>query len=74
MIKQETFQTTHLMNVLGKTGLNKPAELRIEVERFMAHELPAGTVISVAETRDLYASSVTVWYRVEPRPGDASGR
>ncbi len=64
MIKHRTFQTTHLMNALGKIGLNKLSELRAEAERF-ARDLPAGAIISVAETRDTYASTVTVWYRCE---------
>ena len=74
MIQQKTFQTMHLMNVLGKTGLNKLAELRIEAERFMAHELPAGAVVSVTETRDLYASTVTVWYQVKPSATGDNGQ
>jgi hypothetical protein len=64
MIKHRTFQTTHLMNVLGRPGMDKLEELRADAERFAA-DLPAGAVISVTETRDQYASTVTVWYRSE---------
>ena len=62
MIKHRTFQTTHLMNVLGKLGLEKLEVLRRDTERFAA-ALPAGAIISVTETRDMYASTVTVWYQ-----------
>ena len=61
MIRHKTFQTTHLMNVLGSQGMKRLGELRAEAQYF-ASNLPADSVISIAETRDMYASTVTVWY------------
>jgi hypothetical protein len=67
MIKHKTFQTTHLLNVLGTLGLNKLEELRAQAERYIVENLQAGKVVSITETRDLYASSVTIWYQSQER-------
>jgi hypothetical protein len=63
MIAHKTFTATHLVNVLGRAGLERLEKLREEAERYIADRIREEDVVAVAETRDLYASSVTVWYR-----------
>ena len=67
MIKHKTFQATHLLNFIGMAGLDKMEELRAQAERYIAENLQADRVVFISETRDPYASSVTVWYQSEKR-------
>ena len=55
------------MNFMGTAGLNKLEELRTQAERFIATEIPADSIVSISESRDAYASSVTIWYLAEKR-------
>jgi hypothetical protein len=63
MIAHKTFRVRHLLNFAGLTALQKSEELREMVEQFISKELREEDVLSIAETRDLCASSATVWYR-----------
>jgi hypothetical protein len=63
MILHKTFEVRHLLNFAGLTALQKLEQLREMAEQFISRELREEEVISIAETRDVYASSVTVWYR-----------
>lgn len=63
MIHNKTFKVRHLLNFAGLTAFQKLEELRGMAKRFIATDFREEDVISITETRDLYASSVTVWYR-----------
>jgi hypothetical protein len=62
MIAHRTFAATHLLNWVGQGGLKTLEELRVEAERFIADTVAEGELVAIAETRDQYASTVTVWY------------
>jgi len=65
VIAHKTFSATHFWNFVGISGLRKLEGLREQAEQFIAARIEAQDVISIAETRDAYASSLTVWYRTE---------
>lgn len=65
MIAHKTFSVTHFWNFAGISGLGKLEGLREKAEQFIAARIEAEDVISITETRDAYASSLTVWYRTE---------
>ena len=65
MITHKTFSVTHFWNFVGISALGKLEDLREKAEQFIAARIEPQDVVSIAETRDAYASSVTVWYRAE---------
>jgi hypothetical protein len=65
MIAHKTFSATHFWNFAGTSALGKLEDLRERAEQFISARIEPQDVISITETRDAYASSVTVWYRTE---------
>lgn len=65
MIAHKTFSVAHFWNFAGISALGKLEDLREKAEQFIAARIEAEDVISITETRDTYASTVTVWYRTE---------
>ena len=63
MIVHKTFSDTHLLNFAGRTGLDKREKLRQEAEEFITSRINEEDIISITESGDDYASSVTIWYR-----------
>ena len=64
MIVHKTFSFTHLLNFAGRTALEKREKLRQQAEAFIANSMISEEdVVSIAESGDEYASSVTVWHR-----------
>ena len=63
MILHKTFEVRHLLNFAGLTALEKLEELRGVAEQYIQDELREEEVFSITETRDQFASSVTIWYR-----------
>lgn len=62
MVAYRTFSDTHLVNT-GTRGLAKREKLRREALAFIAEQLEDRDVVCITEAADVYASSVTVWYR-----------
>ena len=64
MIVHKTFSDTHLMNLAGRTALQKREKLRQQAEEFIANSrISEEDVVSISESGDEYVSSVTIWYR-----------
>jgi hypothetical protein len=63
MIVHKTFADTHFLNFAGRTSLGKRERLRQEAEEFIANRINEEDIISITESGDEYASSVTIWYR-----------
>jgi hypothetical protein len=63
MIVHKTFADTHFWNFAGRTSLGKREKLRQEAEEFIANRINEEDIISITESGDEYASSVTIWYR-----------
>lgn len=63
MIKYKTFSSKYQKNYMEEASLNELESLRRGAERFIAKNLSDEAVISIAETNEEYASTVTVWYR-----------
>lgn len=65
MIKYKTFASKYQKNYMEGASLNELESLRHQAERFIAQALSDEVIISIAETNEEYASTVTVWYRSE---------
>ena len=63
MIKYKTFASKYQKNYMESASLNELETLRQQAEHFIAKTLSDEAVISIAETNEEYASTVTVWYR-----------
>lgn len=63
MITYKTFASKYDRNFMESATLNELESLRQQAERFIAETLSEEQVISIAETNEMYASTVTVWYR-----------
>jgi hypothetical protein len=63
MIKYKTFASKYKKNYMEDASLNELESLRRQAERFIAQNLSDDDVISITETNEEYASTVTVWYR-----------
>ena len=63
MIKHKTFASNYQKNYMEAASLDELESLRQQAERFIAQTLSDDAVISIAETNEDYASTVTVWYR-----------
>ena len=62
MITHKTYTTTHFWNFGGITALNKLEDLRERTEEFITTKVRPENVINISETRDAYASSITIRY------------
>jgi hypothetical protein len=63
MIKYKTFASMYKKNYMENASLNELESLRRQAERFIAQNLSDDDIISITETNEEYASTVTVWYR-----------
>lgn len=63
MIKYKTFASNYKKNYMEAASLNELESLRRQAMRFITESLADEDVISIAETNEEYASTVTVWYR-----------
>lgn len=62
MITHKTYTTAHFWNFGGISALNKLEDLREKAEDFIASKVKSEDVICISETRDAFASSITIWY------------
>ena len=65
MIRKRTFSDTHYRNFFGKQALYTLEKLQQQALKFIDNELGGGQVISISETRDQNATTVTVWYKTQ---------
>lgn len=65
MIKHKTFASNYKKNYMEAASLSELEALRRQAEHFIAMNLRDEDVITIAETNEEYASTVTVWYRCE---------
>jgi hypothetical protein len=63
MVRHKTFNSRHLVNLVGATALKNLEEMRRLAEQFIKEHIDEDAVITITETSDAYASTVTVWYR-----------
>ena len=63
MIKYKTFASMYKKYYMEIASLNELESLRRQAERFIAQNLSDDDIISITETNEEYASTVTVWYR-----------
>jgi len=63
MIAHRTFSSRHLINIVGDKAIKELEKMRLEAEHFIEKEIGAEAVLTITETSDEYASTVTVWYR-----------
>ena len=64
MIVHKTFSVAHLLNLAGRTALEKREQLRQQAEEFISSSrIKQEDVVSITESGDEYVSSVTVWYK-----------
>ncbi len=62
MIKYKTFSREYRKNFMESASLKEIEALRKEAERFIAMTLSDEAIVSITETNEMYASTVTVWY------------
>ena len=63
MVKYKTFGSKYKKNYMEGASLNELDTLRRQAERFIAQNLSDDDIISITETNEEYASTVTIWYR-----------
>jgi hypothetical protein len=63
MVRHRTFSKRHLVNFVGDKAIKELEIMRNKAEAFIEKELGEAAVITVTETSDAYASTVTIWYR-----------
>jgi len=62
MIEHRTFSTRHLLNAIGDRAFKRLEEMCLEAEYFFEKQVGNAAVITITETSDQYASTVTGWY------------
>lgn len=65
MITHRSFTRRHFLNFIGGAAVRNLEEMRLEAERFVEKHVGKEALINITETSDAYASTVTVWYRVD---------
>jgi hypothetical protein len=65
MIRHKTFASKYQKNYMESATLKELESLRQQAERYIAEKLLDEAVITIAETNEEYASTVTIWYRCE---------